>query len=130
VRSAAAQLSRSPDAPAPQVIIRGSTERDAKALQRLAELDSAPPPRGAHLLVEEGGELRAAVPMDGGRPLADPFHCTDDLVVMLEVGLARARSAATARLPGGLVVRSAAWLRQSFRTASGASLGAAGRAAS
>ena len=112
----------------PAVVIRRSTERDRAALARLAQLDSAPPPTGGYLLVEEGGELRAAMPMDGGRPLADPFHHTDDLMVMLELRLARARSGDAARLPGGVRVRSSAWLRRAL-DAPPRSLGSAGRTA-
>jgi hypothetical protein len=102
------------------VLIRQSTEHDLAALRRLAELDSASPPSGAHLLLEEGGELRAAVPLDGGRPLADPFHATDDLVVMLELRVARAHAGDEVRLPAGLAVRSAAWLRRAFGARPGA----------
>jgi hypothetical protein len=35
------------------------------------------------LIAEVAGELRAAVPLYGGRPLADPFHPTAELVALL-----------------------------------------------
>ena len=96
------------------IVIRRATEADFGALRRLAELDSASPPAGPHLLLEEAGELRAALPLDGGRPLADPFHAGDDFVVMLQLRAARARSGAEAAVPGGLAVRSAAWMRRAL----------------
>jgi hypothetical protein len=57
---------------------------DAAALSRLAQLDSARPPGPEQVLVAEvGGELRAALPLDGGPVIADPFQPTADLVAML-----------------------------------------------
>jgi hypothetical protein len=96
------------------IVIRRATEGDLAALRRLAELDSAGPPTGPYLLLEEGGELRAALSLDHGRPLADPFHATEDLVVMLQLRAASARSGREAPMPGGLAVRSAAWLRRTL----------------
>jgi hypothetical protein len=70
------------------VSIRRSTGADGEALARLAQLDGAAPPRGDYLLAEEDGTLRAAVSLAGGRPVADPFHRTADLLAMLELRLA------------------------------------------
>jgi hypothetical protein len=56
-----------------QILIRLSTTADASRLARLAALDSAEPLLGHALVAEVDGELRAAVPLDGGRPVADPF---------------------------------------------------------
>jgi hypothetical protein len=50
----------------------------------LAQLDSAPAPKPVPTLVAEvGGELRAALPLDGGRAIADPFRPTAELVAIL-----------------------------------------------
>lgn len=76
---------------AANLVIRASTARDGAALARLAELDSAPPPAGLYLLAEENGGVRAALPLEGGRIIADPFHRTADLVAMLELRAARLR---------------------------------------
>jgi hypothetical protein len=65
------------------LIIRQSTEEDGPALLRLAALDSARAPHGPALVAFVGTELRAALPLDGGRPIADPFHRTADLVELL-----------------------------------------------
>ena len=66
------------------VTIRMAVHADAAALSRLAELDSAPAPERVPMLVAEvGGELRAALPLDGGRAIADPFRRTAELVAIL-----------------------------------------------
>jgi hypothetical protein len=57
-------------------IVRPATERDAAALARLAELDSAPPLVGDVLLAEERGVTVAATSLADGRVIADPFRLT------------------------------------------------------
>jgi hypothetical protein len=64
--------------------IRMAVADDDAALGRLAQLDSAPAPKRVPMLVAEvDGELRAALPRDGGRAIADPFRPTAELVAML-----------------------------------------------
>jgi hypothetical protein len=53
--------------------IRLSTPYDEYALRRLAELDSARPLTGRVLIAERDRRLVAAVALDGGRSIADPF---------------------------------------------------------
>jgi hypothetical protein len=66
------------------VTIRLAGPADAAAIRRLAELDSASAPKPVPMLVAEvGGELCAALPLDGGRALADPFRRTAELVAIL-----------------------------------------------
>ena len=65
------------------ITIRRSTTGDAAAVARIAGLDSGRAPEGDALLAFVGGELRAVLPLDGGRPLADPFHRTAELVQLL-----------------------------------------------
>jgi hypothetical protein len=70
--------------PAEMLSIRMAVSADAEPLSRLAQLDSAPPPAGVPMLVAEiGGELRAALPLDGGPAIADPFRRTAELVAIL-----------------------------------------------
>ena len=57
-------------------IVRPATERDAVALARLAELDSAAPLIGDVLLAEERGVTVAATSLGDGRVIADPFRLT------------------------------------------------------
>jgi hypothetical protein len=65
------------------VTIRVATSADHHALERLAQLDSRPTPTGYVLVAEIAGELRAAVPVAGGEPVADPFHPTAALTSLL-----------------------------------------------
>ena len=65
------------------ILIRTATEHDAPALARLAGLDSQPLPAGRVLLAEVDGTLRAALPIAGGRAVADPFAETAHLVELL-----------------------------------------------
>jgi hypothetical protein len=67
------------------ITIRRSTEGDRKALLRLAELDEAPRPAGEALLAFVGGELRAALPLERGSAVADPFHLTGDVIDLLRL---------------------------------------------
>ncbi|MEA2404799.1 MAG: hypothetical protein QOE08_1446, partial [Thermoleophilaceae bacterium] len=73
----------------PQIIIRPARTDDGYALSRLAALDSSAAPTGRILLAEVDGELVAALPVDGGRPIADPFRATTALVALLELRAAQ-----------------------------------------
>jgi len=66
------------------VVIRRFAERDIDAIRRLAALDSKPEPSGGVLVAERAGELVAALPLDGGGALADPFKRTADVVTLLK----------------------------------------------
>jgi hypothetical protein len=77
--------------------IRLAVATDAPALRRLAQLDSASPPEQARILVAAAdGELFAALPLDGGRAIANPFRRTEEIVAMLA---ARARQLQTPTRP-------------------------------
>jgi hypothetical protein len=69
--------------------IRRSTQADAVALHRLAALDSAYPPTGDMLLAEVDGELWAALDLDTGVAIADPFQPSGELVGLLRFRAAR-----------------------------------------
>ena len=62
-------------APVPFVTIRVYSPSDVPALKRLAALDS-PCSAGPFLLAEIGGELRAALSLNDGAILANPFYPT------------------------------------------------------
>lgn len=79
------------------ITIRRSNRQDGEALARLAQLDSQAPPKGAALLAFDGGELVAALPLGGGRAIADPFHPTAAIVDLLQLRAAQAEMPATVR---------------------------------
>ena len=63
--------------------LRLAVPADAEALDRLAQLDSRRAPRGAVLVAEVGGDLWAAISIDDGHAVADPFRPTGELVALL-----------------------------------------------
>jgi len=67
---------------------------DEPALRRLAELDSRRVPAGEVLVAAVGGELVAALSVDGTAAIADPFRPTLGLVRLLGVRAAQLRRAA------------------------------------
>lgn len=77
----------------PIIAIRKATADDAVALRRLAALDAAPAePAGDLLVAVVDGEIRAALPVAGGRAIADPFHPTAELVAHLRLRAERLRA--------------------------------------
>jgi hypothetical protein len=66
-------------------VIRIATAGDRLSLQRLAELDSATPPTGATLIAELRGSAVAALSLNDGSTIADPFVPTSELVELLRV---------------------------------------------
>jgi hypothetical protein len=65
--------------------IRRADAHDAGALVRLAALDSASPPTGESLVAEVDNELWAAVEVESGAAIADPFRPSGDLVDLLRL---------------------------------------------
>jgi len=62
------------------ITIGHSHQDDGEALRRLAELDGRRAPSGPVLLGYADGELVAAVGIEDGRVVADPFRYTSDVV--------------------------------------------------
>ncbi|HZQ82627.1 MAG TPA: hypothetical protein VFB25_11690 [Gaiellaceae bacterium] len=67
------------------VLLRLARDEDDEALACLAKLDGAPAPTGRHVVAEVGGKVVAALPLGGGRMLADPFRRTAHLEPLLEL---------------------------------------------
>lgn len=70
---------------APEIRIRQATMSDAFDVRRLAALDDSASLKGSVLVAEEQGELRAAISIDDGRVVANPFAPTAELVDMLRM---------------------------------------------
>lgn len=66
-----------------RVVLRPAQLQDGAAVAQLAALDDAARPKGDLLVAELDGRIVAAVPLDGGRAIADPFRRTADLVELL-----------------------------------------------
>ena len=79
------------------VTVRLAASGDESALERLARLESASAPSGATLVAEFGGELVAALSLDDGRAIADPFRHTAEVVRELELQGAELSVARTRR---------------------------------
>jgi hypothetical protein len=85
-----AQAARIPEQPGEhgddqRVTVRALRGRDIEPLRVLAALDGRHVPTGPVLVAEMDGELVAALPLDGGRAIADPFRRTADIVALLEL---------------------------------------------
>jgi hypothetical protein len=63
--------------------IRRATDDDARALDRLARLDSQRLPAGPHLLALEDDRPVAAISLSSGRVVANPFAATDSTLELL-----------------------------------------------
>ncbi len=72
------------------ITIREATGADREAIERLAQLDEAPTPKGGALLAFVDGRLAAARPVAGGEPVADPFMRTAAVVDLLDAWALRA----------------------------------------
>lgn len=70
---------------APEITIRQATSDDAFALRRLAALDDRAALHGEVLMAEQAGEIRAALSLQDGRTVANPFAPTAKLVEMLRM---------------------------------------------
>ncbi|MGA2926877.1 MAG: hypothetical protein ABSG43_12930 [Solirubrobacteraceae bacterium] len=76
------------------VELRAAHARDAVALLRLAQLDDQPELQGRVLLASLDGQPVAALSLDDGRVVANPFVATGEAVALLRL---RTRQLASAR---------------------------------
>ena len=65
------------------VTIRYARPDDALSLLELADLDSSYPPHGVVLVAEVGGRVWAALSLDDGHGIADPFRPSGELSFLL-----------------------------------------------
>lgn len=72
------------------VVLRPAVPADASVLAELAVLDSAAPLTGDVLIAFTGGQVAAAMSIQTGAVVSDPFVPTSGLVEMLRVAAHRA----------------------------------------
>ena len=84
------------------VVMRAARGSDGVALARLARLDSKPALRGEVLVAEVDGVIQAALQLDDGAAIANPFVPTAGLLELLEL---RAGEAKRRRVRRGLAER-------------------------
>src|SRR6476646_4229258 len=72
-------------APAEPVVLRLSRVQDDVALDTRGRLEDRPVSVGCHVVAEGRGEIVAALPVDLGAPLANPFRPTAHLLPLLEL---------------------------------------------
>lgn len=79
------------------ITIRPARAQDAAALRQLAQRDSATLPDGDLLVGIAGEELRAAVSIQNGAAISDPFQRSGELVKLLSARAVQLRGAGGAR---------------------------------
>ena len=87
------------------VAMREATPGDEPALMRLAAMDDRAALTGRVLVAESGGAILAALSVDSGRAISDPWSHTAQLVNLLELRAGQLRESA----------RTAAHLREQQR---------------
>jgi hypothetical protein len=75
------------------VAIRAARDADLTVLHDLAELDSAAPLTGPVLVAIVDGRPWAAIGVDDGRVIADPFRASGAAVELLRLRVAQLRTA-------------------------------------
>jgi hypothetical protein len=90
-RALASRARRAGDGQPESVAIRLARSADRSGLAQLAALDSRRAPAAPVLVAEVDGVLRAAVAVETGEAVADPFHRTTALLELLELRAAQLR---------------------------------------
>lgn len=89
------------------VVIRAAHDADVAALHDLAELDSAAPLTGPVLVALVDGRPWAALGLDDGRVIADPFRESAAAVELLRLRVGQLRAADCRAPAAGLARRGA-----------------------
>jgi hypothetical protein len=79
------------------ITIRHSANGDRDRVLELSQLDGRPAPTGDLLLAEVGGKLWAAVGIDDGAAVSDPFELSGEVEWLLQM---RAEQERAMRAPG------------------------------
>jgi hypothetical protein len=84
------------------VLLRLTTIGDAEAIERLAALEGMPEPDCRCIVAEIDGTVVAALPLRGGKFMADPFRPTAHLVPLLELRAKQLAASTRTQRPTGL----------------------------
>jgi hypothetical protein len=84
------------------VLLRLTTVGDAEAIERLAALECMLEPDCRCVVAEVDGTVVAALPLRGGKVLADPFRPTAHLVPLLELRAKQLAASSQHQRPTGL----------------------------
>jgi hypothetical protein len=90
------------------ISIRPFTDSDVQAVREVAQRDSSTVPAGMLLVAEVGGRVRAALSLDTGEVVADPFARSAELVDLLRARARQLNGRPARRRRRGLVARTPA----------------------
>ena len=76
-----------------EITIRTARAEDMREIARVAGRDTHELPEGALLVAKVGSDVRAAISLEDGSVIADPFHRTAELVQMLKIRAVAVRAA-------------------------------------
>jgi hypothetical protein len=91
--------------PRGELKIRAAAAADAPTLLRLARLDSSRALTGTIILAEDDGEIVAAVAVEDGACIANPFRATAAIVAMLRLRASQLREPNPRRRRSGPFLR-------------------------
>src|SRR3954471_3868045 len=80
-----------------EISVRSATAADRGQLARLAALDSSSPIQGSALVAESDARIVAGLPLGSGRPIADPFEPSAELVALLRLRAEQLRNGRASR---------------------------------
>jgi len=87
------------------IAIRPFADSDARAVREVAQRDSSVVPAGMLLVAEVGGRVRAALSLDTGEVVADPFAPSAELVDLLRARARQLNGRVAPRRRHGLLAR-------------------------
>jgi hypothetical protein len=85
--------------------VRAATGADGEAVRLLAALEGVNMPTGQVLVAQVGDDVVAALPLQGGQALADPFRRTAQYVELLQVRAKQLRALDHTAQRGALIPR-------------------------
>ncbi len=97
--------------PVDNVLLRLCCVSDDAAIERLAQLEGRTAPIGRHIVAEVDGVVIAALPLAGGKLLADPFRATSHLLSLLELRAKQVNACSYGHVSIWGAVRSWSWSR-------------------